>query len=446
MRQAVVVRTFLVCVLLAGACFPPAPVSWAEVRGEIVGPGRRRLPVAVASLKWLGGERRRAEADGFVSALTRDLELSGLFHVIDSRAHIEDPQTSGTTAADIDFEDWAALGAMGLFRGGYHGTETGLAIEGRYFDVVKRESRGGRRLEGTSDGVGRMAHRMADAVLELVTGRLGPFDSRIAFVSDRDSHFRELYEYGFDGSIRRLTRHRSVTMAPAWHPGAAVLAFTTFRERRPALFSIDLASGGETRLTSRLGVNVGAAFSPDGRTLLLAREDGGNTDIYLLDPSTGRSKRLTKHWAIDVDPSWSPDGRRIAFCSSRGGEPQIYTMKADGGGVRRLSFEGDYNCSPAFSPDGRTIAFAGRKDGRFQIFTVPAAGGRTTQLTFSGANEDPAWSPDSRYIAFSSGPSGERKIHMVDASGRWRHQLTGGNGDDTSPSWSTRRGAPGGVR
>lgn len=429
----------LLAVTLLAAALPAAPVARAQVRGEIVGPGKTRLPVAVAELKWMGGLVRTAAADAFRQQLAADLELSGLFHIIDPGAHIEDPQQAGITGEGIDFDDWAAIGALGLVRGGYWGTPQGLTVEVRFFDVSTRASKGGRRLSGEGTTAARMAHRMTDAIMGFVTGVPGPFDSRIVFVSNREDHYREVYMYSFDGSVDRLTRHRSVTMAPAWHPSVASILFTSFKERHPALFRLDLASAAEDRITRRLGVNVGGAWAPDQSRVVLAREADGNTDLYSLDPDSGESKRLTRHWAIDVDPAWSPDGRHLAFCSSRSGKPQVYVMRADGSQLRRLSFEGEYNSAPAWSPDGTLIAYAGRRQGRFQIFTVEAAGGTPRQLTFGGSNEDPSWSPDSRYLAFTHRRSGVSSVYMTDVHGRWLKQLTDEKGDDSSPNWSPRR-------
>lgn len=410
----------------------------AQIRGEVVGPGATRMPIAVPALKRTGGEERTKAADDFVRIVRADLERSGLFRIIEPDAYIYDPEQSGITPDAVNFDNWIAVGALGLVLGGYDGTRNGLVIETRFFDVADRSSTGGRRLSGGLDDVARMAHRMADAVMEFVTGLPGPFDSRIAFVSNRERHFREVHAYTFDGHLRPVTRHHSITMAPAWHPSNNALVFTSFRGGKPVLYSIDYATGQDTRIASKMGVNVGGEWSPDGTKLLLARETAGNTDVFVLDPARATTQQLTRHWGIDVNPVWSPDGSRIAFCSSRSGKPQIYTMAADGQEVQRLTFTGDYNCAPDWSPDGRHIAFAGRRQGRFQIFVISARGGSARQVTFAGSNEDPSWSPDSRYIAFSGKRGEHRKLYMVDISGRWETQLTDGRGDDTSPNWSGR--------
>ncbi len=419
------------------SCVCSVGSAQAQIRGEIVGAGARLIPIAVPALK-RSGAVDDSSARKFVEVLRGDLELSGIFRVIDPAAYIDDPQTSGVTSDTINFENWRSIGAMTLIRGSVMGTGADMAVEVRSFDVADHSSSGGRRLSGSASEAARMAHRMADTVLEYLTGIPGPFDSRIAFVSNRGGHFREIHTYSFDGEVKKVTDHRSITMAPSWHPSAQALLFTSFRNRSPVLYSLDLRTGYDSRLASKLGVNVGGAYSPDGSRVLLAREDNGNTDIHELDPSAGKVRALTTHWAIDVDPAWAPDGRRMVFCSSRSGTPQIYEMTVGGNDLRRLTFDGNYNCSPVWSPDGKYIAFAGQANGRFQIHVMPASGGSPRRLTSSGSNEDPTWSPDSRYLAYSSKRAGTRKLYMIDVQGRQERQLTDGSSDDSSPSWSRR--------
>lgn len=428
----------IVTAMAALICVVAVVPAVAQVRGEIVGAGATRMPIAVPALKQLGGVGGQAQAQKFVRILRGDLEASGVFRVIDPTAYIGNPQTGGLTHDSINFDNWISIGALGLVRGGYSATRDTVTIETRFFDVADRSSSGGRRLSGSVAEVARMAHRMADAVIEFVTGLPGPFESRLAFVSNRGGHAREIYTYTFDGEVERHTNHRSITMAPSWHPSGRSLLFTSFRGRRPVLYSVDLRSGFDSRIASKMGVNVGGTYSPDGSRILLAREASGNTDIFELDPARGRTRRLTTHWGIDVEPGWSPDGARVVFCSSRSGTPQIYTMRINETTARRLTFDGKYNSSPSWSPDGKHIAYAGRRSGRFQIFVIPSSGGTPRQVTFVGSNEDPAWSPDSRYLAFSGQRGQSKKIYMVDRYGRWERQLTDGPGDDSSPSWSNR--------
>jgi TolB protein len=409
----------------------------APLRAEINSPGMMKVPIALAGLAPVGQPIQPLEAE-FAKVLAGDLEISGMFRIIDPASYIDGVPPGPLAPDNVNFLNWQTIGAHGLLLGRYERTGSDLMVEVAFFDVPGRVMLGGRRFHGPPSEVARMAHRTADAILEFTTGILGPFDSRIAFVSNRGGFAKEINVFTFDGAITRMTNHKTVTMAPSWGIDSNSIVFTSFRGGAPALYSVNIGSKAENKLATKMGLNVGGAWKPDGSSLAVAREEGGNTDIYLLNFATQGQDRLTDHWGIDVDPSWSPDGSQMAFCSSRGGTPQVYTMSPSAKDARRITFSGSYNCAPVWSPNGRFIAYSGRVGRDFHVFVVPASGGEPRQLTFSGSNEDPSWSPDSRFIVFAREQGSDRKLFLVDVTGRWERQLTAGKGDDSSPSWSRR--------
>lgn len=409
----------------------------APLRAEINSPGMAKVPIALVPLAPMADSDPALEAQ-FGKVLAGDLEISGMFRVLDPASYIDQVPPGPLSPESINFLNWRTIGAHGLLMGRYERTGDELVVEVAFFDVPGRAMLGGRRFRGPRSDVARMAHRAADAVLEFTTGIKGPFDSRLAFVSNRGGYAKEVYTYTFDGDVRKVTNHKTVTMAPSWSVDSSSIVFTSFRGGQPSLYSVALGSGAESKLAGKMGLNIGGAWRPDGASLAVAREEGGNTDIYLLNFASKDQERLTDHWGIDVDPSWSPDGKSLAFCSSRGGSPQVYTMDPSSKRAARVTFSGSYNCAPVWSPDGRWLAYSGRIGRDFHVFIVPAGGGDGRQLTFTGSNEDPTWSPDSRFLAFSREQGGERKIFLVDLTGRWEQQLTTGKGDDSSPSWSRR--------
>jgi TolB protein len=407
----------------------------AQVRGTIVGPGATSYPIAVSPLKSSAGAERAAAA--FADIVAKDLDLSGLFKVIDRGAYIEDPQRSGVTADTIDFRDWSTIGAQALVKGSIERDGEGLVVEARLFDVVEGKQIGGKRYRAGDDELRRIAHRFADEIMQILTGERGPFESRIAFASRRRGRLKEIYTMSLDaGDLRAVTRDGSIALAPSWSPDGRALLFTSFASGNPSLFTSDL--GGEKRLlSSRRGLNLGGRWAPGGRAIAVALESGGATDIALLDPNGQIMHFVTKDRSIDVSPSWSPDGQSIVFCSDRDGGPQIYVVGAQGGTPRRVTFEGNYNTSPAWSPKGDRIAYASRIGGRFQVLTVGLGGGDVKKITATrGDSEDPSWSPDGRYLIFSSTRDGSGAIYFSDAAGTHQTRLTPSGGDDSSPAWS----------
>jgi len=430
-------RTFLLGVVLVALA---ARDARAVVTGAIFGPGSESFPIAVVPPKDLGGDPGGALGARFAKALTRDLDLSGYFRLVDPKTFVES-ETSGITAGEIDFVGWSAIGAQALVKGGTSASGSGIALEVRLFDVPGRRDvpQASKRFSGGRDDVPRMAHRMADAILEFLTSERGPFDSKIAMVSTRSGRLKDVYTWTFDQDDPvRVTDERSLVIAPRWRPDARALVFASYREHFPRLFQVDVGSRQTARLVPGPGVVLDGAWSPDGTRLLVTREEGGNSDIYLLDRSGQVVQRLTDHWAIDVSPAWAPDGRRFAFCSARTGSPQIYVMNVDGSEVVRVSHTGSYNTSPAWSPKGDHIAYTTRGGGGFQVVVTTPDGGNAQTISSAGSNEDPSWAPDGRYLVFSSTRAGGHHLFLADRDGRTQKQLTRGAGDDTSPAWSAR--------
>jgi len=408
----------------------------AVVSVSIFGPGSQQFPIAIVPPK---GDA--ALGQEFARVLSRDLELSGYFRVLDPRTFTEDPQTAGVTADTIDFGGWAAIGAQQLVKGTIESGAGTITLEVRLFDVAERRdvADSGRRLQGSRADVPRMAHRYADQLLAVLTGERGPFDSRIALTSTRGGRLKDVYVYTFDmATPARLTNERSITIAPAWRPDQRGVLFASYREHLPRLFEVDVASRAVVQFSNDSKTYLGGVWSPDGTQVLATREDDGNSDIELLDRWGNVAKRLTDHWAIDVSPAWAPDGQRFVFCSSRSGSPQIYTMPIAASEPVRVSRIGTYNTSPAWSPKGDLIAWATRTGNTFQIVVAGADGSHPRTITGAGSNEDPTWAPDGRYLVFSSSRGGGRTLWLTDRDGRTQKQLTPDGGDDTSPAWSSR--------
>jgi len=414
---------------------------YAQVnKGAIDLTGGRQLPIAVAPLKNLGsGDERRGVSDGVADAIATDMKLSGWFRVIDRSAYIEGPQ-SGITAESIDFKNWTTIGAESLVKGGFTVQGDDLTVELRLYDVYQSKQLVGKRYTGKVRDFRRIAHRFADEIINQFTGTPGPFNTRIAYVSNGGGGLKEVYFSQLDGTDKfQVTNNRSINLSPSWSPDGRMLLYTSFREGRRSLFLYDLTTGRETRIAEQAGASIGGRWSPNGQNLAVSFERGGNTDVYILDRSGRNMRRMTEDRGIDVSPVWSPDGSRLAFVSSRSGNPQIYLMDVATGNVRRLTFSGTYNTSPDWSPKGDRIAFTGRVAGRFQVFTIPAQGGDAHQLTSGGGdNEDPSWAPDGRFIAFSSNRGGRYQLYMMRENGENQQRLTGSGGDDSNPSWSSR--------
>lgn len=399
----------------------------AQIKLDIYGPGGAGIPIAISPLQDLGGESARP-GETFADVVARDLDLSGFFKVIPRETYIEGPAPVSTE--EINFQNWATLDAHALVKGGFSLSGDSLTAEVRLFDVAGRKQLGGKRYRGERKEIRRMAHRFADEIMRILTGELGPFDSQIAFVSNRGGgRAKNLYLTDLTGTeVTQITKDRTLNLGPNWSPTGNMLTYFSYKQGGPYPYRLELYNGRESRLYPLVGYK--SQWSPDGTMLAASLEQDGNSDIYLLSPEGRLIQRLTENSDIDISPTWSPSGDEIAFCSSRTGGPQIHIMNIHTGRTQRLTFKGDYNTSPTWSPKGDLIAYVTRSGG-FRIMTISPAGGDPQEVT---SGEDPSWSPDGRYLVFSS----RGRLRVASKDGRSVKQLTAGGGDDSSPAWSPR--------
>lgn len=411
----------------------------AKIYIYIDSPATTKFPIAIPRFKNLGhAPDDQLVSTSLASVMSQDLEISGLFRVIDSSTFFKNPDGSGITADTIHWNDWSSLGAEALIKGGFSFEENGIRVEARLFDVVRGSFITGKRYFGKPEDIRIISHKFADEAIYRLTGERGIFQTQIAFVSDV-SGSKEIYVMDFDGHNRtKITNHRSIAISPAWSPDGKALIFTSYRDSNPDVFLREIFYGREKKVSYQKGLNIAPDWSPDGEKIVLTlSQDDGNSDIYIIRPDGKKVDRLTNDWANDVSPCWSPDGKKIAFVSNRSGTPQIYIMDVKTGKVRRLTFEGSYNTSPAWSPRGDKIAFAARRGNAFAICTINTDGSGLNQLTSnSGSHESPSWSPNGRYLAFSSNRGGRKKIYIMLADGSGERSVTRGKGNDTDPCWS----------
>ena len=413
----------------------------AQFKGEIVGQGGQKFPIAVSPLKNLATVPDTAKlSEGIADTMAHDLDLSGWFKVLDRSAYIENPQTTGITLGAFDFKDWSTIGAEGLVKGGFSVQGDEVTVELRLFDVYQNKERVGKRYVGKIKDYRRIAHKFVDEIINQFTGVPGIFNSRIAYVSTSGGRFKEIHVSHLDGSEKfQVTNNRTINLSPSWSPDGRAVLYSSFKDRSQTLFLFDLYSGKEVKFSPRAGRLLGGKIAPDGKSVAATLESGGNSNLYLLDLNGNVLRKLTEEAGIAVSPAWSPDGQQLVYVSDRSGAPQIYVLNLASGKSRRLTYSGGYNTSPEWSPKGDLIVYTGRVGRRFAIFSINAEGGEARKLTSeSSDSEDATWSPDGRFIAFSSNRGGKYQLYIMQAGGENQRRLTGSGGDDTKPNWSPR--------
>jgi TolB protein len=420
--------------------------AWASARAEdrpdivVSDPSEQRFRAAVQRFAMLPTEGTADRVDELRGYIAEALEFSDLFVSMDSRAFVGGETTvSLDGAAMFVCSDWRQIGADVLLEGEISAGEQ-VVVEYRVRDVPRCKSIQRKKYRGGWSNLRLIAARIADDVVEALTGRSGVASTKIAFISRRSEN-KELYLMDANGAdVSPVTQNGSINTFPSWAPDGSALLYTSYRAlSQPGLFVVKQGAGSPGRILADVGgggAQYRGVFSPDGKRVALVVSVNGAPEIFSVRRNGRDLRRLTHHAAIDISPSWSPDGSQIAFVSDRAGAPQVYVMDADGDNVRRLTFQGTYNSAPAWSPDGHWIAYETRVRGQFDIWLIDPEGSVNVPIiTHRLSDEGPTWSPDARKIAFSSNRRGRYDIYSVDVNGTNLKRLTKGSGDNTSPAW-----------
>ena len=373
------------------------------------------LPIAVPVFS---GPPVAAQLQQVIAA---DLARSGLFRPLDPATFPAGPQDVNVKPA---FDAWKAISAQGLLTGDVSADAEGrLVVKVRLWDVYAGDPLVEQQFSSGSEGWRRVAHKIADAVYEKLTGERGYFDSRVVFAAEsgpRGRRIRRLAIMDQDGANPRILTDGSYSVFfPHISADSQDVTYMALRSTGSALTLLNIATGRQAPLGRFQGMVFAPTFSPGGASVAFSAEKDGNTDIYMMTLAGRAARRLTTDPAIDTSPSFSPDGGQLAFNSDRGGSPQIYVMNADGSNVRRISFGSGRYTTPVWSPDGKLIAFTKQEGSAFHIGVMKSDGSNERLLTDSYLDEGPTWAPNSRVIMFARDTGYGAHLWTVDVSGKF---------------------------
>ncbi|HEY9057211.1 MAG TPA: Tol-Pal system beta propeller repeat protein TolB [Aurantimonas sp.] len=428
------IRGVLVAIAaIAGAILFAAPAS-AVVEIDITQGNVEPLPIAITDFQSQDGIGQQIS-----SVIQADLKRSGLFAPIDQSAFIQKGLTVDTSPT---FTDWTVINAQALVVGRVTPEADGrLRVEFRLWDTFAGQQLDGQQFYTNPENWRRVAHIIADAIYQRLTGEKGYFDTRIVFVSEsgaKDKRVKRLAIMDQDGAnVRFLTQGNDLVLTPRFSPSRQEVTYMSFGDGEPRVYLLQLETGQREIVGNFPGMTFSPRFSPDGQKVIMSLQQDGNANIYAMDLRSRATTRLTSTAAIDTSPSYSPDGQRIVFESDRGGRQQLYVMNADGSGQQRISFgDGSYS-TPVWSPRGDLVAFTKQSGGQFQIGVMRPDGSGERILTSGFHNEGPTWAPNGRVLMFfrDAKGGGGPQLYSIDLTG-YNEQKVPTPGYASDPAWS----------
>ena len=427
------------------AAFVAIAPACAELKVDIVAGGTDPISVAVQKFEVADGVRSK-DAAMMREVVESDLKRTGLFRIVNHDAFPEYVKLHGLP----NFKSWQAIKAQVLVQ-----ARVSVEADNKYrleffvWDVNGREQIEAQSLVASRKSARRLAHIMADAIYERLTGEVGYFDTQIVFIAETGpvhNRVKRLAIMDQDGhGFRYLSDKNTFVMSPHFSPNMQSIVFLSYYNDDPMVWSLDLDTGEQRRLGQFGGMNFAPRFSPDGSRVVISLVKKGITHLYEYNIESKELRQLTFGNSLNTSPSYSPDGKKIAFNSDRSGRQQIHVLDLETGEVDRLTYGSGRYATPAWSPDGQFIAFTKMADDTFYVGIMDTRGRNEKILAGGWFMEAPSWAPGSRRIVYYEtekhvdGIERISHIRSVDISGQNIYDIElpeGVNG--VEPTWSPK--------
>lgn len=417
----------------------------AELKVDIVAGATSPISIAVLKFETTDGVKSK-DAAMIRDVVEADLKRTGLFHIV-SRDALPEYVKMGDMP---NFKLWQAIKTQVLVQAKLSSvSDNSYKLEFFVWDVDAGEQIEAQSLVSSRKSARRLAHIMADAIYERLTGEIGYFDTQIVFIAEtgpvgnRDKRMAIIDQDGY--GLRYLSDKDGYVMSPHFSPNMGAVVFLSYYNDDPSVWTLDLETGEQRKLGQFGGMNFAPRFSPDGKKIALSLVKKGFTHIYEFDIETKKLRQLTFGNSLNTSPSYSPDGKKMAFNSDKTGRQQIHILDLETGQEKRITYGKGKYATPAWSPDGQFIAFTKMSDDTFYIGIMNPQGKNEKILAGGWFMEAPSWAPGSRRLVYY-----ETEKHM-DGIERISHirsvDITGQNIYDieleedvnaVEPTWSPR--------
>lgn len=408
-------------------------------------------PIPIAVNEFSGHNHADVKnAEHIVRVIKNDLQNSGIFRAISHTAFIENKV--GISHKPL-FAAWQQINANLLVNGEVQRLDSGkLRVKFILWDTILETELASETLELSETIWRRAAHKIADRIYQKITGYAGYFDTRIVYVSEQGSYTKRIKRIAImdqDGENHQyLTDGSTLVLTPRFSPDSKKILYLSYKNRKPQVFMLDLASGKSSLVINFPGMSFAPHFSPDGKSALMSIAQNGKTHIYEIDLSNKKKTQLTHGSAIFTSPSYSPDGREIVFNSDKDGSRQLYIMERNGSNIRRITGSGSY-AEPTWSSNGYIAFTKISRDFGFTIGVMKhdaTSAHNSERLIASGyLVESPSFASNGRMILFSKSvkphvhkTNGLSRIYTIDFTGH-NERIIPTPHDASDPNWSNPR-------
>ncbi len=363
------------------------------------------------------------------SVVRKDLELSGMFQLIDDKK--APPGTYGFNDP-VDVEAWQSLGAEAIVKVAARNHKSGrIEVLGlAYFPSAGKEPVYETKLVVDKENVRKTSHQITDDLLGALTGRPGGFSSRFTFSGPWGRNLR-VFAVDADGwGLAPQTSEKETAIGPNFGPSGELYYGRSKNYGPFRLYTKSATNASEEPKPVKLsfpGNIYSMAFNHDKTKLAVAVSESGRSSIYVGNPD-GTGMKKVSSTELATHPAFSPEGE-LAWVGG-----------TEDHGSQRIYVDGK-----AVSPSGFTASaptFCNTEDGVFLVYAVSVGNGRQdlvmsrpsgkglTRLTQNqGSNSFPACSPDGRLLAFFSTRNKDDGLYVLSLKRFTTKKLIGSMGE-----------------
>ena len=371
--------------------------------------------------------------------VAKDLKLTGRIDIFNQ----EDISSQPTGFKEVNFKNWRIFGVENILIGSIERTNSEYVLTIELIDVfrqiiVKKEKflihKGGER---------KIAHLISDMIYLELIGRLGSFNSKLAYVAVSDLGSGRSYSLiisDYDGYNQKIILNSDFPLfSLAWSPKAKKIAYVSFESGQSAIYIQSLKTGVRKEIRYGDGIVGAPAFAPDSSSIIFTASNSGNIDLYRYIMETGSVARFTNLDSIETEASISPSGKKILFTSNKSGGTQIFRMENKPFSVpERVTFGlSKFNANPVHSLDGKKFAYVTKILNSYQIVVSDLEQNQIRLMSRGKFDESPSFSPNGDMIVFSAKNGLRSELILKSVEGLdVEHRVSFPDSSLIEPSWS----------
>ncbi|MFA9373361.1 Tol-Pal system protein TolB [Poseidonibacter sp.] len=339
--------------------------------------------------------------DKIKNLLSKDLEISGHFDVVDDLSKInyaQVPDLISLRNKEIDL--YLNISASKDVSGNY-------TLLTKLFDINSQSL----IMEKSYTTIKEerfpfLAHRTAISINDYFDApSIAWMDKFVVFSVYKDSGKSDIMIGDYTLTFKKTIVSGGLNIFPKWaSENQKSIYYTSYNYEKPTLVKLNIFTREKNIIMSSDGMISCSDVNSDGSKILITASPNSQPDIYLYNVNNKQKHKITSYSGIDVGGQFIDNDKRIAFVSDRLGTPNIFAKSINSAGVEKLVYHSKNNSSVTTFNDN--IVYSSRdsynelSDKSFNLYFMSTKSDDLKRLTANGINQFPKFSTDGETLLY----------------------------------------------